>query len=215
MKKLKINQQKSSSPNWVDESGVQIPYNRTTKYERTAERTVSSIAKEAIRLNAGLTAFKQNLKKQAIELYAQFLEANGGKIGKGKGGATFFNFDRSIKVEVQVNEPISFDKNTIGLAKEKLDEFLSFGLEGAKDFVKPIIMEAFETRAGQMDTNGILGLRKHISRVNDARFTEAMELVDKAIRKSSTKEYFQVSVKDGSGEYNNVLLNFGAISIDG
>ena len=183
------------------------------KHAKNAERTVCGLAKEALRLNTALTVFKQSLKKQVIELYAEFLQVNNGKIGKGKGGITFFNFDRSIKIEVQVNEPISFDKNTIGLAKQKLDEFLEASLEGVKDFIKPIITDAFETRAGQLDTSRILGLRKYIAQANDERFTEAMALVDKAIRRTSTKEYFQVSIKDESGEYNIVLLNFAAINV--
>ncbi|RYF25163.1 MAG: DUF3164 family protein [Flavobacteriales bacterium] len=214
MKALTINSQKSTAPNWTDESGSVIPYNRTTKYERSAERVTATLAKEAMRLNAGLTAFKQRIKEEALKLYEEFCKENGGKIGKGKGGASFFNFDRSIKVEVRVNEPITFDQNTIQLAKQKLDELLNDGLENAKEFVKPLVMEAFETTAGKLDTKRILGLSKHASRIKDERYAEAMALIAKAIRRSSTKEYFQVWVKDASGEYQDIQLNFSSVTVE-
>lgn len=214
MTKLKINQQKPTSPLWNDENGTAIPYNRTTKYERSAERATASLAKQALVLNASLTAFKQGLKQKALELYEQFCAENGGTIGKGKGGASFFNFDRSIKIEVRVNEPISFDENTIGLAKQKLDELLSDGLVDAKDFVKPLVMEAFQTTAGKLDTKRILGLQRHASRITDPRYAEAMALISKAIRRSSTKEYFQVWIKNEAGEYVDVQLNISALLTD-
>lgn len=214
MKALTINSQKSTATNWTDESGSVIPYNRTTKYERNAERVTAALAKEAIRLNAGLTAFKQRIKDEALKLYTEFCNENGGKIGKGKGGATFYNFDRTIKVEVQVNEPITFDENTIKLAKDKLDELLNEGLENAKEFVKPLVMEAFETSAGKLDTKRILGLQKHTSRIKDERYADAMALISKAVRRQSTKEYFRVWVKDTNNEYIDIQLNFSAVTVD-
>jgi hypothetical protein len=207
---MKINKQTPKDTLWVDEAGTQIPYNRTTKYERTAETSVYKLATDAIKLNEALTEYKNKLRKEAERLYALFTEENG-QLGKGKGGATFYNFDRSIKVEVSVNDQITFDENTIALAKEKLDELLNDGLQGAKDFVKPMVMEAFQTTAGKLDTKRVLGLKRHAARVKDDRYDEAMALIDKSVRRPSTKEYFRVWVRDENGEYQNVQLNFASI----
>lgn len=211
MKNL-INQQKSSDSTWTDEAGNAIPYNRTTTFERSVERNLAQIAKKAVSIHANLTDFKDELQQKAEELYEQFIKENGGKApGKGKGGATFYNFDRSIKVEVAISEPPTFDENTIELAKAKLNEVLEDGLNGAKDYVKPLVMDAFQTSNGNLDHKRVLGLRRYAERINDARYTEAMSLIDKSIRRPRSKEYYRVWLKDSTGEYQNVQLNFSAV----
>lgn len=208
---MKLNQQKSSNSMWLDEAGTSIPYNRTTPYERKAERVTVKLAKEAIRLNKLLTEYKDTIRHEVEELYELFLAENNGTIGKNKGGATFFNFDRSIKIEVSVQDLISFDPNLIELAKAKLDEVLNDGLNGAKEFVKPLLMDAFKTSNGKLDTKRVLGLRRYADRVKDARYDEAMALIDKSIRRPKTREYFRVWVKDEAGEYQDIQLNFANI----
>ncbi|MBC7399821.1 MAG: DUF3164 family protein [Mucilaginibacter sp.] len=210
---MKINQQKSTSLNWIDEAGSSIPYNRTTNYERNAERTTAKLAKSALALNANLTLFKSLFITEACKLYEAFCKENNGKIGQGKGNATFYNFDRSIKIEVAIQEAIVFDENTIELAKAKLDDVLNDGLEGAKDFIKPLVMDAFKNTGGHLDTKRVLGLRRYSDRVQDSRYKEAMELIDKAIRKPKSKEYYRVWLKDAQGQYQDVQLNFTSIQL--
>lgn len=207
---MKITKQTSKDKQWTDEAGNTIPYDRTTKYERAAENTVYSIATKAQRIHEALAEFKDTIRAEADRLYELFTKENG-QIGKGKGSATFFNFDRSIKVSVKVNDQITFDENTLDLAKTKLDELLNDGLEGAKDFVKPLVMDAFHQTNGRLDTKRVLGLRRYADRVRDPRYAEAMALIDKAVRRPSSKEYFQVWVRDANGEYQDIQLNFASI----
>ncbi|MBS4064194.1 MAG: DUF3164 family protein [Chitinophagaceae bacterium] len=207
---MKITKQTSKDKQWTDEAGNTIPFDRTTKYERAAENTVYSIATKAQRIHEALAEFKDTIRAEADRLYELFTKENG-QIGKGKGSATFFNFDRSIKVSVKVNDQITFDENTLDLAKTKLDELLNDGLEGAKDFVKPLVMDAFHQTNGRLDTKRVLGLRRYADRVKDPRYAEAMALIDKAVRRPSSKEYFQVWVRDANGEYQDIQLNFASI----
>jgi hypothetical protein len=207
---MKIQKQKSSDKLWLDEAGNTIPYDRTTRYERAAETAIHRLAVTAYDIHTKLAAFKDKVREEAERLYEMFTKENG-TIGKGKGGATFYNFDRSIKVMVKVNDQITFDENTIELAKEKLDELLMSGLEGAKDFIKPLVMDAFTKTNGNLDTKRVLGLRRHTSRINQPLYTQAMELIDKSIRRPSTREYFQIWVRDENGDYQDIQLNFASI----
>lgn len=179
-----------------------------------AKKTVGKAANRALKLHNDLTTFKNDLKREVEELYEDFKKANGGVIGKGKGNATFYSFDRAIKVEVCINEVISFDENYINLAQEKLKEVITDGLSGASDWIEGIVMEAFTKSNGKLDTKKVLGLRKHESRVNKPQYSEAMRMIDKGIRRPSSKEYFRVWVKDDNNEYVDVQLNFSAIKID-
>ncbi|MGB4776128.1 MAG: DUF3164 family protein [Daejeonella sp.] len=211
MEKVTITQQKPADKMWKDEAGNSIPYARITEFERKAERLTFQKAKHAQKLHTELSEFKEDLKTEAQELYDLFCKENGGPIGKGKGGATFFNFDRSVKIEVSIQDRIEFDPNTIELAKDKLDEVLNDGLDGAKEFIKPLVMDAFKTTGGSLDTKRVLGLRRYADRVSDVRYAEAMTLIDKAIRKPQSKEYFRIWVKDNTGEFKNIDLNFSSI----
>lgn len=210
--KIQINQQKSSEQLWQDEAGNRIPFKRVSAYERKAESRVAQMARAAASINDKLVAFKNDVQSAAAELYEAFIAENGGKApGQGKGGATFYNFDRSIKVEVSVSNAITFDDNLIQLAQDKLNELLTDGLQEAKDFVKPLVMDAFQTSRGRLDTKRVLGLRRYADKITDPRYAEAMAFIDKAIRKPSSKEYFRVWVRNAQGEYQDIQLNFSAI----
>lgn len=205
-------QQKSSDKIWKDESGMEIPYSRITGHERLCERETARALKKAIDIHKRLADFKTEITDVSTKLYESLLEENDiNRIGKGKGGATFFNFDRSIKIEVSVNEQIVFDDNLIKLAKEKLDDFIASNVTGVESFIKDLIMSAFETSRGRLDTKKILALKKHAARIKDQRYKEAMELIDKSIRRPDSKTYFRIWEKDREGKYQSIDLNFSSI----
>lgn len=212
MSTLTIKPQKPADKIWLDEEGQSIPYDRTTKYERLAENNIGKMAKEALSLNTKLLTFKTSLKSTVESLHSEFIAGNSGKInGKGKGNITLYNFDRSIKVEVNINEPIHFDEEYIKLAKAELDALLADELHSASSWIKGVISDAFEKSRGELDTDKVLSLKKHASRTSDARYHKAMEFIDKAINRPTSKEYYRVWVRADSGQYQNVQLNFSAI----
>jgi len=197
---------------WLDETAMAIPYNRVKHYERLNERKLAQLAKVAIDLNGKLDAFKQHLKATAQELYTAFLVGNDGKApGKGKGGITLFNFDRSIKIEVDVNDNIVLDEAFINLAKAEFDDLLNDAIGDAKEWFKPIVMDAFETSGGRMDYKKVMNLKRYKDRITDPRFHKAMDFIDKAIRKPSSTEYYRVWIRDDAGKYIDVQLNFSKI----
>lgn len=208
---IEIKQQKSTDKFWADEAGAQIPYARTTKLERVTEKTVASLARTAVALNAELSGFKAKVREQLSALYDQFLQDNNGKIGKNKGNMTFYLFDRSTKIEMSINELIKFDENFIGLAKQKLDEYLDSKIDTTDAAFKALVMDAFSRQRGDLDVRKVLSLKKYADRIKDARYREAMGFIDKAITRPSSREYFRVFIKDETGAWQAVDLNFSSI----
>ena len=206
---------KTKDPVWTDETGMTIPVNRVTKAERLAERKAGKAIKDALRLNEQLKVFKQYLKEASQEVYQAFLKENGATEKKDyKGNFTWYNFNRSIKIEINISEPIEFDDITISLAKEKFNEFLEKNITASNAFAKELVLNAFETRKGKLDTKRILGLTRYVSKVNDPLFTEAVELINKSIRRRPSREYYKIWVKDNAGQYQAVDLNFSSVKID-
>lgn len=208
---MKYNTQKSSDKVWTDESGTEIPYNRTTKVERLHERSSSKIAKAAIDVNRKLVEFNDMITELSQEAFDEYMNSKGiDKITKGN--YTWFNFDRSIKIEISVSEPIVFDSLTITAAKQKLDEFLDANIESKNTFIKQMIIDAFETqRSGSLDTKQVLKLTSYEDKVNSARFSEAIKLIREAIRRPKSKAYRRVWIKDESGKYQNIELNLSSL----
>ena len=199
---------------WQDETGMSIPVSRVNKAERLTERKTAQLVKKALDLNSRLKAFKQDIKKIAKEVYNAHLKENGGKEKTDyKGNFTFYNFDRSVKVEVNVTEPIEFDDITVQLAQEKLQEFLSNNITAQNEFIKELVLDAFKTRRGKLDTKRVLNLTRYVDKVNDPLFKDAVSLINKSIRKRPSRMYFRVFIKDDSGKYQNIDLNLSSVEV--
>jgi len=202
---------KSTDKEWIDESETTIPYNRTTKVERLMERYSAKILREALVVNKKLIAFRDTISDLSMEAYEAFMASKNSKRAT-KGNFTWYNFNRSIKIEVSISEAIQFDELTIKAAKEKFDAFLDENVTSKNSFVKEMIIDAFETqRNSQLDTKRVLSLLRYESKINNALFSEAVKLIQESIRRPKSKTYYRVWVKDESGQYKNIDLNLSSL----
>jgi len=202
--------QTSKQEKWKDESKMEVPYKRISKAERLMEIKSHSLLSEAKGINSGLQDFKNRIKAICEEVYSAFMLENNVK-SNSKGNFTWYNFDRTIKVEVAISEPVKFDDMAIQASKEKLDEFLESAVDSKIDFVKDLIKDAFSTSNGKLDAKRVLGLLRYKSRVTSPLFLEAMDLIEKGIRRPESKTYFRIWEKDTDGKYQAVELNFSNI----
>jgi len=202
---------KSTDKTWIDEAEVSVPYNRINKVERLMERSSAKILREALAVNKKLVAFRDTISDLSMEAYEAFMEAKNSK-KQTKGNFTWYNFNRSIKIEVSISEAIQFDDLTIAAAKEKFDVFLDENVTSKNDFVKPMIIDAFETqRNSKLDTKRVLGLMRYEAKIKNPLFSEAVKLIQESIRRPKSKTYYRVWVKDEEGQYKNIDLNLSSL----
>lgn len=198
---------------WHDETGVAVPKNRVFQGEKTKEAAIKKIVDKAIKVNESLSDLKVMITEATEKLLDDARKDNKVKL-EGKGNYTWFSFDRSIKVEVAVNETVKFDDVLIASAKERLLSLIRGNINGL-DFIITIVEEAFQTSRGQLDPKKILGLRKHSERIPDGDFKiewdEIMKLIDKSTTRVFTKRYQRVFQKNSNGEYEVIELNFSAL----
>lgn len=206
-------QHKSSDKFWIDESGTQIPYNRTTAVERKKEKYAFTLLKKGQSVFKILAELKAAVREASDEVLNAEREASNVKLSE-KGNYTWYNFDKSIKIQVDVNEPIRFDEIKIASAKEKLMNLIRTNING-DEFIISIAEDAFQTSSGKLDPKKILGLRKHSARIkNEAiklEWEETMKLIDASITRPKSKSYYKIWVKNEEGEYEGVELNFSNI----
>jgi hypothetical protein len=202
--------QTSKQKTWTDEAGMEIPIARITGEERTRERASAKLLSGAKKINAQLAAFKEQITTTCDEVYNAFMASR--KItAPARGNFTWFNFDRSIKIEVSINERIEFDDMTLTACRTKLNEFLSSAIDSKVDFIKDLVNDAFSTSRGRLDSKKVMSLLKYKSKIKQPEFLEAMDLLEQSIRRSTSKAYFRVWEKIESGEYEAIDLNFSSI----
>jgi hypothetical protein len=210
---MNIKQQKSKDQFWQDEAGNSIPFNRITNAEKLRERSAAALAKQAIAVHLNLSNLKKVVQDVCEEVIAAIKKENKIKTDS-KGNVTWYNFNQSIKIEVDIKEAIRFDDTLIAGAKTKLTDLINNNINGDQ-FIKSLVVDAFSTSAGKLDTKRVLSLKKHTCRITNnqikKQWEEAMSLIDKSITRPSSKTYFRIWIRDAKGEYQNIDLNFSSI----
>ncbi len=209
---LYVEKQTSKNKFWHDEQGIEIPYNRITPLERKMENKAYQLAKKSVDLHNRLVAFKQEVTDICREIYEQYMaEKNITK--PHKGNFTWYNFNRSIKIEASIKERIEFDDMAIEAAKSKLNDFLSHNIEAKDEFIKQLVMDAFETSRGKLDVKKVMSLVRYKSKIKAPLFQEAVTLIEEGIRRPDSKMYFRIWQKAQDGSYELIDLNFSSIKI--
>lgn len=197
---------------WKDESGQNVPVDYVSPSARLRERHAATIEREALRISGILESFKNKVSTLCEEVFQKTIAELGADPESSKGNFTWYNFDRSIKIEVSIKERIDFDDITITACKSKLDEFLDQNLDSKQEFIKEMVTDAFSTSRGQLDARKVLSLMRYRTKIKHPLFQEAMDLLSESIRRPDMKKYFRIWTRDiATGEYEAINLNFSAI----
>lgn len=195
---------------WTDHTGLAIPYTRTSGVERLQERHAATLLAEAQKLEAQIVQMKERVVKLHDEVVAAHEKKEGVSLKESKGNMLWYNFDRSIKVEAKVQYNIKFDDITIAIAREKLDQYLAEAINSGDEFVLELVTGAFATTKGQLDPKRVLSLLPFRSKIKAALFQDALDLIEKSIRRIRGKVYFSIGELQEDGSYSSVNLNFSA-----
>ncbi|MHB9005071.1 MAG: DUF3164 family protein, partial [Coriobacteriia bacterium] len=149
--------QKVKDEQWKDETGNMVPIKYISPANRLREHHAGVLLKEAKLCSTRLADFKQQMQLLCSEVLVKTMEELK-STSDGKGNFTWFNFDRSIKIEVSISDRIDFDDLTITACKEKLDEFLNNNLDSKQEFVKQLVTDAFSTSRGKLDSKKVMSL---------------------------------------------------------
>lgn len=200
--------QKNTSKTWLDHRGNEVPRDYVPKFDRYNEIQVSKIFNAAIKLHEQIARFKAMSYEIADALYSEMLRNANIAPSDRKGNYTLTSFDKSIRIEVNVNELIEFDEN-INLAQMKLHEFIENKTKGVDIDIVALINQAFTTRKGRLDKARIFGLFS--LNITHPLWQESMELIRKSINRNSTVRYMEIAEKDENGRYIPIRLNFATI----
>ncbi|SEW02217.1 Protein of unknown function [Chitinophaga sp. YR573] len=206
---MEIKQQSAKSTTWIDRTGIPVPYNRVTAQEKQKEKFSFTLATEALKLNNSLCAFREKIDQMCMEVFEMTLTEK--QIERGtKGNHTWYNFDGSIKIEVSIGDRIEFDTILIEQCKNLLLEVVRDGVSKSHAYLEGIILGAFQTTTGKLDTKRVMSLKTHAKRIPDERYHKAMELLDESICRTFLKKYFRVYLRNEHQEYEAIALDFSS-----
>lgn len=203
--------QSNKKEHWLDEQGNKRPRKYISKLEKMQESEIGKILKKAEYLNEKLTDFKAMVAESCENIIKIYAEKNKINTEEWKGNLSLMSFDRSIKVELSANARIEFDDLAIKACKALLDEFLSENIDAKNAFISEIVTDAFSTSRGKLDTKKVLSLLKYESKIQDEKFQKAMKFLKESIRNTGSRNYYRVSVKDESGAWKQIKLDFSSL----
>jgi hypothetical protein len=199
---------------WKDENGITIPASRVTKSEKLREQVIERLLKRAQKLSQELAKFKDEFANTSDEVYDAVMAENGVDTTDRKGNFCFYNFDRTIKAEVDVSDRIEFDDAMIAVAKQHFDIFLDNTTGGVDEMIRELILDAFSTVKGKLDTKKVMTLVKYRQRIDPNKypqFHKAIDAIEKGMRKPSSRRYYRISVRNSQGGYDAINLNFSSL----
>lgn len=198
---------------WTDHTGLEIPVSRISKLEKLKERNAKKLMNAVSKCKTQLKATKELAVELTNDIYKMFLEDNGLTELDRKGNFSWFSFDRTFKIELKSNAQIVFDDLEIEACKSKLMTFIDNHIAATdpKDqFIKQIVLSAFETSRGKLDYKKVLSLKSYKDKVKNKRFDEALEHLDKASKVVGSKEYMLFYVLGENKKYQPISLNISS-----
>lgn len=213
MKVVKIHTAKDAT--WINAAGDAVPVKFVPKTDKLKETLAARVHKAALNAEAVLHNLYQLMNecfKQVSEMVKTEYEIKNGKQKKaGKGSFTWFNFDKSIKIEANINDIVKWDGALMTEAKQQLDNYISSNMSEANELISGLVTSAFSNSQGMIDTGKVFQILRYQDKIKAKTFQKACELMKQAQSIDKTKLYMRVWEKTETGEYRNISLNFSSL----
>lgn len=194
-----------------DHNGYPVPVSAIPKIELLKDKTAQQMAKKFEDMNKKLQVLKDwtfDKADELSELQLKYYELEGRDTSNFKGGFSFYSYDKTIKVEVNVGQRLEFD-DKINLAKAEIDEYCKELTAEQNADIITIVNGAFTTSRGNLDHKKILQLFSY--KIKHPRWLKAMEILKESITTNHSKRYIKVSVKNENGEYEQINIQFSSL----
>jgi hypothetical protein len=209
---IKIHTPKDST--WLNAMGDVVPVKFVPQSDKTKEALAGKVYKAAINAEVVLHSLHIMMGqafKDVSSMIKQEYDLKNKKKKETKGSLTWFNFDRSIKIEADMNEIVKWDGALMTEALELLNQYISANMTEANELISGLVKSAFANTKGMIDTGKVFQLLKYEDKIKAKAFQKACELMKKAQSIDKTKLYMRVWAKEEAGDYRNVNLNFSSI----
>ncbi|MBS1642740.1 MAG: DUF3164 family protein [Bacteroidetes bacterium] len=200
---------------WTNAAGDDVPLKFVPKVDKVKESLSNKIRKMALEVECSIQQFHNFMNDCFIEvdklIKEEYSIKNSKEKKKGKGSLTWYNFDKSIKVEADINDIAKWDNALMTEAQELLNQYISSNLSENNDLIKGLVTDAFSNSKNQIDSRKVFQILKYETKIKNTKFLKACDLIKQAQSIDKTKLYMRVWEKMEDGSYRNINLNFSSI----
>lgn len=170
-----------------DGKGGWIPVDLVKAQHLLEDEVVRKIVGFAMTLSEQVSRFAQHTFDDIGAFEALLMQEYGAKVGGKKGNKTLTSQDGLFMVKVQIADHMMFGPE-LQVAKALVDECLNEWAEGARDEIRTLVTQAFDTdKEGQVNRTQIHMLRR--LQITDPRWVRAMDAIGDAMRTVGSKTY--------------------------
>jgi len=210
---VKIQTKKNTT--WGNATGDCVPYNFVPKSDVSKESLAGRVYKAAVIAEAHLfdlyKIMSNAFEEVQVLVNAEYKIKNKKEKQPIKGNITWFNFDRSLKIEANVNDIIKWDSALMTEAMVLLNAYISASMSDENELIAGLVKSAFANAKGMVDTGKVFQLLRYEDKIKDTKFKKACGLMKQAQSIDKTKLYMRIWEKAEDGQYRNINLNFSSI----
>ncbi len=207
-----------SGDTWTEEDGTQVQAKRITSTEKWMEKNAIKALNRARKAETALVDLKLFMESIAADAYAKALKEKSEITEeelRTRGSQTWYNFDRSIKIETDVQARHTFDEEKTRTCEEKFVAFLN-GIQTEdtdSQLLKDLVKDSFKKSGTKYDIRKLEGLLKYKAKAQNKDFLSMLSELEGCRVPLNPKVYHRVWKKDYKGDYKQVQLNFSSIEI--
>lgn len=201
---------------WCNAAGESVPLKFVPKADRVRESHAARIHKSASGvekvLNDLYELFSESIEEVRSYILKEYALKESKRATKHKGNITWYNFDKSIKIEAEMNDIVKWDQSLMAEALEQLNLYISSSMGDGHQLISELVQSAFANSRGMIDSGKVFQLLRYEDKIKAKSFQKACQLMKSAQSIDRTKLYMRVWERMEDGQYRNINLNFSNIN---
>jgi hypothetical protein len=193
-----------------DARGALVPEELVRDTDKLIDQSVRAIMRHAQELSARIARFKGHTHDDVASLRALLAEKYEASLGGKKGNLTLTSHDGTMKVQVQIQDHITFGPE-LEIAKGLVDECISGWSEDARPELRALVEHAFQVdKQGRINRAALYQLRR--LDIEDESWKGAMTALTDSMRVIGTSTYLRFYARDtAQGQWRAVPIDIAAV----
>ena len=178
------------------------------EYDKLRDTYIDTVFGKMEELSAQLSAFKDESVKLGLELHAKMYEAYGREPKDGIDSYTLTSADGASKVVIDRQWRCEYDE-TAEVAIAKLKEVLRDKFANRNNAMYSMLERVLlRNNKGDYDERLVAKMRAEEDKVNDPRFTDALTMLAKAYKPTTSQTYIRAYRKADTGKWEDITMNW-------
>ena len=185
--------------------------NAKKSYDQLRDSYIDTVFGKMDELSTQLKSFKDESVKLGLELHSKMYQTLGREPKEGIDSYTLTSADGQRKVSIERQWRCEYDETStvaIDTIRTVLREKFEARNKGMYGIIDGILLK---NNKGDYDERLVAKLRKHEEAVDDKRFSEALDILAKAYRPTTSQTYIRAYRRNAAGKWEDVVMNWSAM----